>query len=271
MGLQFTKTYRRALLQACVASDACLDAIGVSSPAVLLLLGHMRSGSTLLLHLLLTNPQIAAVGERNAVYASRADFARLAMEARLARRSLFGRIRFVVDQVNHSHLTPVPALLTDARVRVLFLLRRPEASLSSLLDLSRSYYNSTWSVAKAVDYYVTRLEGLVRLADGIATPDRAAFICYENLLEAPETTLDALRGWLRLGGPLATRYQMQPFTRSRGDPGTTIGAGTIVRKAPFKDDRLGEADLLPARRAYELCRQALARFALDPTSPRSGH
>ncbi|HUA89621.1 MAG TPA: sulfotransferase, partial [Steroidobacteraceae bacterium] len=44
---------------------------GVPRPQALLVLGHMRSGSTLLLHLLMTHPQIAAVGERNAVYRRR--------------------------------------------------------------------------------------------------------------------------------------------------------------------------------------------------------
>ena len=262
MRVRSTMTYRRAVLQACVASDAALHAVGVSRPAVLLLLGHMRSGSTLLLHLLLTNPEIAAVGERNAVYAFRADFARLAIEARLARRLPFGRLHYVVDQINHTHLTPAPALLADSRVRVLFLLRRPEASISSLLELSRSYYDSSWSVAKAVEYYVTRLEGLVRLAEGIPTPDRAAFIRYETLTEFPEMTLEALRRWLGLRRPLSIRYETHPFTRSRGDPGATIAAGTIVRKESVTDNGLSDHDLLPARCAYEKCSEALARFAL---------
>lgn len=262
MRVRSTRTYRRAVLQACAASEACLHAIGVSRPAVLLLLGHMRSGSTLLLHLLLTNPEVAAVGERNWVYTSRADLARLAIEARLARRAPFSRIRFVVDQVNHSHLTPMPSVLADARVRALFLLRRPEASLGSLLDLSHAYYGSSWSVAKAVDYYVKRLDGLVRLAAGIPTPDRVAFIGYEQLMEAPEQTLDALRLRLGLSRPFSIHYQTQPFTRSRGDPGATIAAGTIVRKATVMDHRVGGADLLAATRAYEKCREALARFDL---------
>jgi hypothetical protein len=156
----------------------------------------------------------------------------------------------------------MPGLLADSRVRVLFLLRRPEASLSSLLEMSRTYYDSSWSAAKAVDYYVTRLEGLVRLAEAIPTPDRAAFIRYESLTGAPEMTLEALRRWLGLGRPLSIRYATQPFTRSRGDPGATIAAGTIVRKESATDDWLSELHLLPARRAYEKCSEALARFVL---------
>ncbi len=223
----------------------------------------MRSGSTLLLHLLLTSAQVAAVGERNAIYASRADLARLAIAARLARRAPFGRIGFVVDQVNHSHLTPVPALLTDARVRVLFLLRRPEASLSSLLELSRSYYDSSWSLAKAIDYYVTRLDGLVRLAEGIPASAHAGFIRYEDLMAAPQVTLGQLSGWLGLTRALSVDYEIQPFTRSRGDPGATIAAGTIVRKAAVTDRPFSDADLRRAQRAYAECNEALSRFALS--------
>lgn len=36
-------------------------------------MGHMRSGSTLLLHLLLTNRGVSALGKRNATYGTRGD------------------------------------------------------------------------------------------------------------------------------------------------------------------------------------------------------
>ena len=196
-----TRTYHRAVVQACAASEGCLRTIGVSRPKVLLLLGHMRSGSTLLLHLLLTNPEIASLGERNAVYASRKDFSHLAIAARLARRTPFGHMGYVADQVNHTRFTPVPALLADSRLRLVFLLRRPEASLGSLLELSRNYYRASWSVDRAVDYYATRLDELAALARSIPSANRAAFVRYEELTESPETTLENLRRFLGLSQP----------------------------------------------------------------------
>src|SRR5580658_6689096 len=124
---------KRLIERATLAAETSLDAVGVSSPCALLLLGHMRSGSTLLLHLLMTNPEVSAMGERGAVYASRADLARLTIAARIARRSPFRRLRYVVDQVNHNQLTPNSRLVQDPRIRILFLLRRPERTIASIL------------------------------------------------------------------------------------------------------------------------------------------
>src|SRR5580658_860179 len=128
---------KRLIERATLAAETSLDAVGVSSPCALLLLGHMRSGSTLLLHLLMTNPEVSAMGERGAVYASRADLARLALATRWAHRSPFRHLGYVADQVNHNQLTPNLSLLKDPRVRVLFLLRRPELTLACILELYR--------------------------------------------------------------------------------------------------------------------------------------
>jgi hypothetical protein len=71
----------------------------------LLLLGHMRSGSTLVLHLLLTNPQIAALGERNVRYALAADLARLALSARMAQGRPLRRFLDLTESFSPTYAT----------------------------------------------------------------------------------------------------------------------------------------------------------------------
>jgi hypothetical protein len=88
---------RRVIDRSAVAAEACLNAVHVPLPATLLILGHMRSVATLLLHLLLMSDDNSGMGERNAVYASRADLSRLVLATRLARHSPFRRLRYVVD------------------------------------------------------------------------------------------------------------------------------------------------------------------------------
>jgi hypothetical protein len=254
---------RRVIAHAFSASERCLEALGVVSPQVLLLLGHMRSGSTLLLHLLLTNREVAALGERNAVYASPADFARLAITTRVARRALFARLGYVADQVNHDRFTPDSALLAQPRVRVVFVLRRPQGSLVSLLELSRRFYGSSWSVAQAVDYYIRRLETLMKQAQSFPAAGDAALVRYESLTASPERTLEALRQYLGLRHGFSTTYSAHSFTGVRGDPGPNIGAGRIVRTESATSDQLSAADRSAAESAYEQCVGALAQFALD--------
>jgi len=236
---------------------------GVPRPQALLVLGHMRSGSTLLLHLLMTHPQIAAVGERNAVYRRRADLATLALVSRRARGPARRPLRYVADQVNHNHLTPQLALLRDARVRVLFLLRRPEPTLASLLEMSRRFYDDSWTLERAADYYVTRLKFLQAAAAALGGAPSAATLTYEGLTTQPHAALARLGSFLGLDSPLSARYATHGFTGQRGDPGPRIGAGEVLPPAP--PGRPLPRDARPvaqALAAYEACRKTLAARAL---------
>ena len=225
----------------------------------------MRSGSTLLLHLLMTNPEVSALGERNAVYANRTDLVRLAMAARRANRAPFQRLRYVADQLNHNQFTPNSALLCDPRVRILFIVRQPEASLGSLLELSRTYYQEAWSPARAVEYYEQRLEALIGIGECLPSSTQAALVKYEALIQTPDETLEGLRQFLALRQGFSKTYDIYPFTSTRGDPGPNITAGRIVRKGPSAHTYLSAADLERAVKAYERCAGALARFAVPPS------
>jgi hypothetical protein len=253
---------KRAIESAVIAAEAGLQAVGVPSPSALLLLGHMRSGSTLLLHLLMTNSEVSALGERGAVYASRADLARLAIASRVERRSPFRHLRYVADQVNHNYLTPNSSLLRDPRVRILFLLRRPELTIASILELYRSHYRQAWSPSQAVDYYVERLGALAELGESLANPICAALIPYEALTDLPQDTLEALRVFLGLRQGFTQTYSTHSFTGKYGDPGPNIAAGKIIHRARTAPERLSVSESERASRAYDQCRSALARFAL---------
>src|SRR3984957_4837740 len=184
MRAQIRKLRRHALGNACSLAEGGLATLGVARPQALLLLGHMRCGSTLLLHLLMTNPQVSAQGERNAVYASGADFARLALSTRLAHPSPLRRLRYVADQVNHNHATPGEQVLGRRRVRAVFLLRGSDAALASLLELSRVFYEGAWSPERALEYYIGRGARLQQLAGGFR-PGQAAFLTSHTLTPPP--------------------------------------------------------------------------------------
>jgi Sulfotransferase domain len=260
------KLRARAIGPATLVAEACLGAVGIPSPSALLLLGHMRSGSTLLLHLLMSNPEVSALGERNAIYASRTDFSRLAIATRVAHGVPLRRLRYVVDQINHNHLTPNARLLRHSRVRGLFLLRQPQATVVSILELYRAFYPERNSVAGAVDYYVERLRCLMKLADALRSTSCAAFLSYETLTESPQETLEALRSFLQLGQGFSQTYKTYSFTRKRGDPGPRIAAGRILAEQANPRIQLPASELARARNAYVQCSDALARFALLPPS-----
>jgi hypothetical protein len=255
---------RHAVGRACSLAEGSLAALGVPRPQALLLLGHMRCGSTLLLHLLMTNPQVSAQGERNAVYAGSADLARLALSTRLAHPAPLRRLRYVADQVNHNHATPDAALLMRRRVRTIFLLRASDAALASLLELSRVFYEGAWSPARALEYYLARVARLQELAGALA-PGQAAFLTYETLTAQPAAALESLRVFLWLDQGFSQEYRVHGFTGERGDPGPRIGSGRVqpAARAPVVTGA-DPHQLQRARAAHRTCSAALARFALLP-------
>ena len=260
--MELRRLKRTAVGRAALFAEGCLATIGVSRPLILLLLGHMRSGSSLVLHVLLTNPEVTAMGERNALYAHPGDFARFGVAMRLAQGLPFKALRYVVDQVNHNALTPDDHVLRDSRVRILFILREPEATITSLLKLSRHYYENAWSVSLATDYYVDRLARLTDIGHAISSDAAAAFIRYESLTQQPTQTLEALSSFLGLARGFSASYPIHSFTRTRGDPGPLIASGRIVPNATVPAPELSGAASRALTDAYRRCEAALARFSL---------
>jgi len=231
-------------------------AIGTPTPTILIL-GHMRSGSTLLLHLLMADSRIIGCGERNTAYRTALDLDKLELAARFAARAPLRRLRYTVDQINHDRFTPNLGLLTGERVRRIFLIRRPVVAIRSILDLTRDHY-TPWTLEQAIDYYARRLRTLAAMA--ASDPERAVGIRFEDLVGTPGPTLERLTRFLGLTRPLGEHYPVQPFTGRRGDPSPVIGAGRIIRDAPepgleVEPSRLGEAV-----EAYAACDAAVSRL-----------
>ena len=258
------RTVRERVLDVgCPVAEAALRGLGVAPPEVLMLLGHMRSGSTLLLHLLINHPLIAGLGERNAFYYTPADFVRLAIATRVRQRLPLARLRYIVDQINHTRFTPDLALLSHRRVRLLFLVRRPVAAISSLLALAGTR-GLAWSVKQSFDYYVERLDSLAHMARMQSTPARAAFVTYEDLTERPRETLSRLQSMLSVEPAFSETYRIHEFTGRRGDPNANIRSGRIGSASPLVHLDLPPDEVERATRAHAACLEAMAPFALLP-------
>lgn len=191
----------------------------------LFVLGHMRSGSTLLSHILMSSASVAGIGERNSTYLDDSDFPRLAMHAHFRRLLMVPR-KFVLDQINHNRMTPDLRLLEREDVHLVFLIRDPGASIASMTDVLGKLYGT--DAAAASDYYLDRLPYLARIADQVATPERAFFLTYDDLVMRTEATLGALTNFLDLPQPLKPDYRIFRFTGRRGDPSATIKSGSIA-------------------------------------------
>ncbi len=157
-----------------------LRSFGVAPLPAVFIMGHMRSGSTLLLHILMTHPEIIGCGERNTPYRSSIDLDKLEIASRVARRAPFRPVRYAIDQINHDKFTPNADLLGDERLRCIFLIRKPKATIESIVNLSRTYYEP-WTVQRAVDYYSQRLQTLAEYATRLGSGNEVLGLTYNDL------------------------------------------------------------------------------------------
>ena len=229
----------------------------------LLVVSHMRSHSSLLAHILGSNPAIAGYSELHMSYLGRIDLRRMQRKVEdIAGSSAAGRI--TLDKLLHDQFEIAQSVLERDDVRVVYLLRPPDETIASLLRLGKStpaipWYSDPGSVAA---YYCTRLatlEHYCRFGTG-----RAAFVASERLMADTLGVLSALTGWLGLSEPLTANYRTFRFTgvAGHGDPSDTIRAGTVVtpQQPPAPPPMAIPEDAARAcRAAWDRCRATLAR------------
>ena len=231
----------------------------------LFVVSHMRSFSSLLCHILGSHPEISGYGEAHLSYFSRLDLHRLARKVQEATDNpVLGR--YVLDKILHNHREIAPGVLDRPEIKVLFLLRNPEDTLRSILNMAhaRGHKGKFSDPGRVVDYYVTRLrqlESYCALLDG-----NALFLESEGLLGDTERVLVELARWLELGEPLQADYRTFRLTGApgHGDPSPTIRTGTVVRDDDARHQHyvqipISEDLLQQGLAAYASCREGLAR------------
>lgn len=221
-------------------------------------LGHVRSGSSLLAHLLANHPDFAGAGETHLVYRNPTDLQNLVLKT----CELLHRVQlnetYVVDQINHDYVSD-DVLQSGQLYKCIILLREPEATLKSMVSLS------IWQEKQALDIYIKRLEELVHYASLLK--ERAFLVEYDDIVNRAEPTLAALSKFFGLNSQLTANYTTHRMTgrvMGYGDPSENIKAGRIIR-TPKHDVTIGESTLDAAKHAFHKCREQL-RIAITQAS-----
>ena len=192
------------------------------------ILSHMRSGSTLLNHILMSHPEILGCGESNAYYDKAKDLAKLRLRTYVYHKHLFKPHRYVVDQINHNKFIRDVNFVNHPRIKKIFLIREPEASISSMVEVLGRFYGTTLS--QAINHYLDRISGLSEFVINLKEKKSAVFLTYSQLVEKPDTILMSLKDFLDLQTNLSAKYSIFSFTGKRGDPGSTIQLGCICKE-----------------------------------------
>jgi hypothetical protein len=219
----------------------------------LFILGHMRSGSTLLSHILCSSEDVIGFGETHNNYRRRGDLAKLLMSVRNQTGQNPLEYRYVLDKIVGTQHTINRAVLRDRRTQYIFLVREPFATLGSIVEMRRQYRDDTAKelAAFAFEHYTTRLAQLVDLATVVNDAQRCLLVTHRELLEETPTVFGALERFLNLRSALREDYKVTNTTGQPGigDPSPNIRLGKISRSLPQK-----QADLTPGQRVQaELC------------------
>jgi hypothetical protein len=203
------------------------------SPArrYLFVLGHMRSYSSLLCHILGSHPQIDGYCETHVKYRTRFDLMRLRSRvAKMTGEPLRGR--YVLDKVLHNY--PLAAsILRSPNTLSIVLVRRPVPTVQSIVNMGLHYSDIAWyrDLDAVSRYYEERVATLVRLADELR--GRVMFMEAETLLSRTGDVLQGIGRLLDLSEPLRSDYKRFAHTGERGfgDPSETITTGRVTNAA----------------------------------------
>lgn len=193
----------------------------------LFLIAHPRSGSSLFMHILTSNKEICGFGEYLSAYKNSCDLQKAAFDIRRKTNTLFKRKKYVANQVNHLSVTPSEILLKTNNVKIIFLIRKPKETLSSLAVLAKKK-NSGMSHTELAQIYKNRLKEIQVLAKQIPNTNWI-YVTYIDLVEHSKEILKKTTQFLNLKQSLSSQYAIQKYTQVWGDPSKNIKAGEIIK------------------------------------------
>jgi hypothetical protein len=225
------------------------------SMQMLFIIGHMRSGSSLLVHILNTNPEIAGYGETHRLYRDKSDFGKVGLEIYRAFKTLPKKEKYILDKVLHSYLIKDENILKDAKI--IFLLRCPSESMPSILDIKTEYNPEQTS-----EYYHDRIER-IRLTARTIDPEKWMYATYNDLIISENKIFGQIENFLGLNSELSQEYDTIWSTgvTGIGDPSKMIEEGKIInKKKPKKIPQTLKPYLGKAQKKYSECLEELEKI-----------
>lgn len=242
----------------------------------LFLLGHMRSGSSVLQHILTTNPDIVGYGETHLRYSTDESLRDLTADVHVMR----GRVRlsgvYDFDKILHDYIGD-ERLLARPDVFCVFLIREPGGALGSMIHQFPDWFTGRRLPAAELEreaawYYRDRLTRLEELAGVISGSGRALAMTYAELTEQTGDCFAKMEAMLGLQVPLREDYDVRWTTGQpgRGDRSEKIRRGYLDRTLRQTVTGVSREAMALSQRAYTSCLESLRRHCVHPGLTRSG-
>ena len=243
----------------------------LKQPSILLpkqhifLCSHMRANTTLLGHILGSHPDISGYYEHHIGYSSWKSLIRNKMKFSLENPAE-PVTKYYFDKILHNEHYVTDDILQRQNVSLFFMLRKPELTIKSIINLYRSIdpQNAFSSSEFATDYYIDRVNKIAEIARKYAQNKPIYYLDAESLVEDTERTLQTISFWFALSPELDAKYRLFTLTGKKhyGDSSENIKTGSIKKaKTGYKDIKLDSAMLNKAEYAYGSARTCLLDLA----------
>jgi hypothetical protein len=222
------------------------------------ILAHMRSGSTLLGHIIASHPDFMGAGETYTSYKRPADLQKLVPRTCELLRTLQLKGKFVVDKITMEQYLSAETLSSLPLHKCVIQIRDPKSTLKSLMWLFDC------SQETALTLYKAQLATLEKYGKVLA--DRAILIRYDDLIERSQEALTALTRFFAVDPPFTHEYEKTKITGKMGDPSDNIRSGRIIRTTGY--DYSIRKDLLDEGAAvYDKCQNELLAAGVQSACP----
>lgn len=234
-----------------------------SSQKRIILLSHMRSRSSVLSHIIGSNPHISGYSELSISYSSYAGLLRQKLQ--LSREDeAFGKKSFLFDKILHNSFDfDGVKYLNGHSCKNLIMIREPESTVKSIVTMGKKNGNAKYSnVEWAVKYYIERVNKLVEIGEQLS---EYYFIDSDRIVDDTEELLIELSRFIGLPSPLTPDYRQFSRTGQKrsGDTSTHIHAGTVVKTQTNEAVTIPKGMLASARMAHRQAINRLSRASLN--------
>lgn len=222
---------------------------------IILMFGHMRSGSTLLTKILCSNPEILGYGETHVYYESTKDIEFASGKILFVLREwiknnkgMTDNTNYFFDKVLHNSLMPKedsPLFLND-NIKIIFLIRESEGTLSSILNMPQLKLSDERS---ACDHYTKRLDRLAQFGEFLQGKKPYFCMTYQQVLYDTSNLFGRLEEFLGLTHPLTEDYEVILNRSGAGDSSAKLLSGRINREKNNKSDIIISKQILEEAKA----------------------
>lgn len=217
----------------------------------------MRSRSSVLSHILGSNPGVCGYSEQSVSHRDRASL--IKMRYKLSREMEYKlKNKYLLDKILHDDYFISDKIFKIAKPKIIFLLREPESTIKSIIHMGYitgiDWYKDP---VQAMDYYCARLSGMEeysRKARG-----KYYFVESNDLVDKAESVLDGLTKWLDLPERLSRKYSIFRHTGKprHGDPSENIKSGVLQKTKDYPDILIPDEILQRGLLSYKKCRDTL--------------